>query len=105
MLKILLIDDEAGIRKLLSISLRGEGYDVITAENGKRGIELFEQEAPSIVLTDIKMPGTDGIGVLRRIKEINPETEVIVITGDGDMKLAVKSLQLDASDFITIQLH
>lgn len=101
MLKILLIDDEAGIRKLLSISLRGEGYDVITAKNGKRGIELFEQEAPSIVLTDIKMPGTDGIGVLKRIKEINPETEVIVITGDGDMKLAVKSLQLDASDFIT----
>jgi len=101
MLKILLIDDEAGIRKLLSISLRSEGYDVITAENGKRGIELFEQQAPSIVLTDIKMPGTDGIGVLRRIKEINPETEVIVITGDGDMKLAVKSLQLDASDFIT----
>jgi len=101
MLKILLIDDEAGIRNLLSISLRSEGYDVITAENGKRGIELFEQEAPSIVLTDIKMPGTDGIGVLRRIKEIHPETEVIVITGDGDMKLAVKSLQLDASDFIT----
>ena len=101
MLKILLIDDEAGIRKLLSISLRSEGYDVITAKNGKRGIELFEQEAPSIVLTDIKMPGTDGIGVLKRIKEINPETEVIVITGDGDMKLAVKSLQLDASDFIT----
>lgn len=97
----MIIDDEAGIRKLLSISLRSEGYDVITAENGKRGIELFEQEAPSIVLTDIKMPGTDGISILRRIKEINPETEVIVITGDGDMKLAVKSLQLDASDFIT----
>ncbi len=101
MLKVLLIDDEAGIRKLLSISLRSEGYDVITAKNGKSGIELFEQEAPSIVLTDIKMPGIDGIDVLRRIKEINPETEVIVITGHGDIKLAVKSLQLDASDFIT----
>ncbi|MCJ7616832.1 MAG: sigma 54-interacting transcriptional regulator [Desulfobacterales bacterium] len=101
MLKILLIDDEAGIRKLLSISLRSEGYDVITAKSGKSGIELFEQEAPSIVLTDIKMPGTDGIDVLRRLKEINPEAEVIVITGHGDMKLAVKSLQLDASDFIT----
>lgn len=101
MLKILLIDDEAGIRKLLSISLRSEGYDVITAENGKSGIELFEQEAPSIVLTDIKMPGIDGIDVLRRIKEINPEAEVIVITGHGDMKIAVKALQLDASDFIT----
>ena len=101
MLKILLIDDEEGIRQLLSISLRSEGYDVITANSGKSGIELFEQEVPSIVLTDIRMPGTDGIGVLRRIKEINPETEVIMITGGGDMKLAVKSLQLDASDFIT----
>ncbi len=101
MLKILLIDDEEGIRKLLSISLRSEGYDVITAENGKHGIELFEQEAPSIVLTDIEMPEIDGIDVLRRIKKINPETEVIVITGYGDMKLAVKSLQLEASDFIT----
>lgn len=101
MLKILLIDDEAGIRKLLSLSLRSEGYDVITAENGKRGIELFEQEAPSIVLTDIKMPEPYGIDVLRRIKQINPEAEVIVITGHADMKLAVKSLQLEASDFIT----
>ena len=101
MLKILLIDDEAGIRKLLSISLRSEGYDVITAENGKRGIELFEQEIPSIVLTDIKMPESYGIDVLRKIKQINPDTEVIVITGHADMKLAVKSLQLEASDFIT----
>jgi len=100
MLKILLIDDEAGIRKLLSISLRSEGYDVITAENGKRGIELFEQETPSIVLTDIKMPAPYGIDVLSRIKQINPETEVIVITGHADMKLAVKSLQLEASDFL-----
>ncbi len=100
MSKILLIDDEVGIRKLLSISLRSEGYDVIIAENGKRGIELFEQELPSIVLTDIQMPEADGISVLKRIKQIKPETEVIVITGHGDMKLAVKALQLDASDFI-----
>ena len=100
MLKLLLIDDEEGIRKLLSISLRNEGYDVITADNGQSGIELFEQEAPSIVLTDIKMPGMDGIDVLRRIKKINPDAEVIIITGYGDMENAVKSIQLEASDFI-----
>ena len=100
MLKLLLIDDEEGIRKLLSMSLRNEGYDVITAENGKSGIELFELEAPSIVLTDIKMPEMDGIDVLRRIKQINPDTEVIIITGYGDMENAVKSIQLEASDFI-----
>jgi len=99
--KILLIDDEAGIRTLLSISLKSDGYDVVTAENGKRGIELFEQEAPSIVLTDIKMPGMDGLDVLRRIKEISPETEVIVITGHGDIEVAIKALQFEASDFIT----
>ncbi|MBW2644987.1 MAG: sigma 54-interacting transcriptional regulator [Deltaproteobacteria bacterium] len=101
MSKILLIDDEAGIRTLLSISLKSDGYDVVTAENGKRGIELFEQEAPSIVLTDIKMPGMDGLDVLRRIKEISPETEVIVITGHGDIEVAIKALQFEASDFIT----
>ena len=100
MLKLLLIDDEEGIRKLLSISLRNEGYDVITADNGQSGIELFELENPSIVLTDIKMPGMDGIDVLRRIKRTNPDAEVIIITGHGDMEKAVKSIQLEASDFI-----
>ncbi|HUV51269.1 MAG TPA: sigma-54 dependent transcriptional regulator [Anaerolineae bacterium] len=100
-MKLLLIDDEEGIRKLLSISLRNEGYDVIMADNGHNGIELFKQKAPSIVLTDIKMPGIDGIDVLKRIKEINPDAEVIIITGHGDMEKAVKSIQLGASDFIT----
>ncbi len=101
MLKLLLIDDEEGIKKLLSISLRNEGYDVITADNGQSGIELFELENPSIVLTDIQMPGMDGIDVLTRIKRINPDAEVIIITGHGDMEQAVKSIQLEASDFIS----
>jgi PAS domain S-box-containing protein len=99
--KIMIIDDEDSIRKVLKISLSHKGYEVITAEDGAQGIELFQRERPAIVLTDIKMPGMDGIEVLRRIKEINPETEVIVITGHGDMDMAIQSLQLDASDFIT----
>ncbi len=101
MSKILVIDDEQSVRKLLEISLTHKGYQVMTAEDGKRGIETFQQERPHIVLTDIKMPHMDGIEVLRRIKQINPETEVIVITGHGDMDMAIQSLQLDASDFIT----
>ncbi|MFV9645352.1 MAG: sigma 54-interacting transcriptional regulator [Desulfobacterales bacterium] len=101
MLKILIIDDEEGIRKLLSISLKSEGYDVITAEDGKSGIELFEKETPSIILIDFQMPGMDGIDVLRRVKQINPDVEVIILTAYGGMDLAVKSLQLEASDFIT----
>ncbi len=101
MSKLLLIDDEEPIRKILGLYLRSQGHEVHTAADGQTGLELFEQERPPIVLTDIKMPGMDGIDVLKKIKEVSPETEVIVITGHGDMDLAVQSLQLDASDFIT----
>ena len=101
MFKLLLIDDEQPVREILGLSLRNDGYEVITAENGERGIELFQREKPPIVLTDVKMPGMDGIEVLKKIKEINPEAEVIVITGHGDIDLAIRSLQLEASDFIT----
>ena len=94
MSKVLVIDDESSIRKLLNISLTYKGYEVIIAEDGEQGIELFQRERPPIVLTDMKMPGVDGIEVLSRIKEINPEAEVIVITGHGDMDMAVRSLQL-----------
>jgi anti-anti-sigma factor len=70
-------------------------------------LEIFERERPRIVLTDIKMPGMDGIEVLRRIKAIDAQSEVIVITGHGDMDLAIRALNLDATDFINkpIQRH
>jgi len=98
---ILLVDDEAGIRKVLGISLQDSGYDVHTAENAKEALRLFEEMTPPIVLTDIKMPDMDGIELLRRIKKINPDTEVIMFTGHGDMGLAIKSLKNDATDFVT----
>ena len=99
--KILLVDDEEGIRKVLGISLTDSGYDVLTAENGEQALKLFSQHAPPIVLTDIKMPGIDGVTLLKNIKSKNPDTEVIMITGHGDMDLAIKSLQHDATDFVT----
>jgi YesN/AraC family two-component response regulator len=101
MRKLLLIDDEEGVRNILGLSLRNDGYNVLLAGDGRKGMELLKGEQPDIVLTDIKMPGMDGIEVLKKVKETRPETEVIVITGHGDMNLAIKSLQLDASDFIT----
>ena len=101
MAKLLFIDDEESVRKVFSMSLRKEGYEVLTAENGEKGLEVFMRENPPIALVDIKMPGIDGIEVLKRIKEINPETEVIIITGHGDMDSAIKALKLDASDFLT----
>ncbi|MDY6950176.1 MAG: response regulator [Thermodesulfobacteriota bacterium] len=99
--KVLLIDDEEPVRKIVGLYLRSKGHEVITAPDGKTGVELFHQERPPIVLTDVKMPGMDGLEVLRKVKEISPETEVIVITGHGDMNLSIQALQLDASDFVT----
>ena len=100
MSKILVIDDEESIRKLLKISLTHKGYEVITAEDGEKGIEAFQAERPPLVITDIKMPGIDGIEVLKRIRGLNPDTRVIVITGHGDMESAIEALQFEASDFI-----
>jgi FixJ family two-component response regulator/PAS domain-containing protein len=99
--KILLVDDEEGIRKVLGISLMDIGYRVLTAENGKDGLAVFRQHAPPIVLTDIKMPLMDGIELLQQIKAESPDTEVIMLTGHGDMDLAIKCLKLEATDFIT----
>ncbi|NNG00467.1 MAG: response regulator [Desulfobacteraceae bacterium] len=99
--KILLVDDELGIRKVLGISLADLGYEVMVAENGREALELFHRNTPPIVLTDIKMPVMDGVQLLQHIKRASPETEVIMLTGHGDMDLAIKCLKLEALDFIT----
>jgi signal transduction histidine kinase len=99
--QILLVDDEAGIRKVLGIFLADSGYSVTTAENGEDALAKFRQLRPSIVLTDIKMPEMDGIELLQHIKAESPDTEVIMFTGHGDMELAIKSLKYDATDFVT----
>jgi signal transduction histidine kinase len=99
--KILLVDDEEDIREVLRLALADVGYDVRVAENGEEALTIFHQERPPVILTDIKMPGLDGIELLRKIKIENPDTEVIMITGHGDMDLAIKSLKFEAADFIT----
>jgi DNA-binding NtrC family response regulator len=98
---ILLVDDEDGIRKVLGIALADMGYQVRTAENGVEALRIFKDERPPIVLTDIKMPEMDGIELLRRLKKISPDTEVIMVTGHGDMDLAIKSVKYEATDFVT----
>jgi len=99
--KILLIDDEKATLAMLGLLLRAYGYTVLTAENAAAGLEGFKKEKPPIVLTDIKMPGMDGIQLLRKIKEVNQDAEVIMITGHGDIDLAIQSMKFDATDFIT----
>jgi signal transduction histidine kinase len=98
--KILVIDDEEGLRDMLSFSLGKEGYKVSTARNGEEGIKKATEEDIDIVITDIKMPGMDGIAVLGKIKEINPRIEVIVATGYGTIESAIESLRKGAFDYI-----
>ncbi len=98
---ILLVDDEEDIRLVLSVALTDMGYDVIAAENGKEALRLFREKRPPIVITDIKMPDIDGVDLLRTIKEEAPDTEVVMITGHGDMDVAIQSFQQEATDFIT----
>jgi len=99
--RVLLVDDEAGIRKVLGISLADMGYEVETAKDGAEALERFRESRPPIVLTDIKMPGMDGIRLLRAVKSEDPDTEVIMITGHGDLDTAVMSLKYEATDFVT----
>ena len=98
---ILLVDDEDDLREVLDISLTDTGYDVLTAENGAQALNILKETDVPVVITDIKMPGIDGIELLRKIKNNNPETEVIMLTGHGDLDLAIKSLKHEATDFVT----
>ena len=98
--KILVIDDEKATLSMFRLFLEAYGYRVLTAENGTEGLEIFSKEKPAIVITDIKMPGIDGLTVLQRIKDIDPKAGVIVITGHGDTDLAQRALESNAVDFI-----
>ena len=98
--KILIVDDEDIIVRLLSMSLRSDGYETVTANCGEQGLAVFKAEAPDIVVTDIKMPGMDGLELLKKIKDIDPEKEVIIVTGHGDIDSTITALQFGASDFI-----
>lgn len=98
--KILLIDDEKANVRVLSMSLRADGYQVVSAYSGEEGLAVFEKESPQIILTDIKMPGMNGLEVLKNIKTRQPGVEVILITGHGDIDSAIEALQYGASDFI-----
>ena len=99
--KIVLIDDEEDIREVMAITLQDAGYSVVTAADGMVGLLLCDDTLPQIVITDIRMPGMDGLRVLETIKKKYPDIEVIVATAFGEMDLAIRALQLDASDFIT----
>lgn len=99
--KILIVDDDERILQTFGRHLRLKGYTVLTATNGIEGLELFSQEQPEVVFADVRMPPPDGFALLRTIRERKADAEVILITGHGDMELAVNALRAGASDFIS----
>jgi two-component system NtrC family response regulator len=99
--KILIIDDDTSLRRVLEYNLQEAGYQVLSAEDGEKGVRLFTEEAPALVITDMKMPGMDGMQVLRAIKERSPETLVIMITAFGTVDIAVEAMKAGAYDYIT----
>jgi DNA-binding NtrC family response regulator len=99
--KILIIDDDTSLRRVLEYNLQEAGYQVVAAAGGEEGLRLFGEEAPALVITDMKMPGMDGLQVLKAIKERSPETLVMIITAFGTVDIAVEAMKLGAYDYIT----
>jgi len=98
--RVLVVDDERIILELTSMILRSKGYEVLTADSGRQGLQIVEQQAPSIVLLDYMMPGMDGMTALRQIRERFPDTYVVMFTGKGSEEIAVELMKAGASDYI-----
>jgi len=98
--KILVVDDQRNMRTTLAMMLRGAGYEVDEASDGQEGSDLGARGAYDVVLTDLRMGGVDGIGVLRSVKEAHAMTEVIVMTAYGTIESAVEAMRLGAFDYI-----
>lgn len=97
---ILLIDDEPDFVEMLSLRLSDEGHRVRTALSGQEGLTALEGEEPDVVILDIKMPGLDGIEVLKTIRSAHPLVEIILLTGHGAVETAVEGLKSGAFDYL-----
>jgi DNA-binding NtrC family response regulator len=101
MAQVLIIDDHDTMREGLELLLRRRGHRTFAADGGKQGLEVLAENGVDLVITDLKMAHVDGIEVLRRVKERQPDTEVLVITAYGTIEKAVEAMKLGAADFIT----
>ncbi|MFT4861391.1 MAG: sigma-B regulation protein RsbU (phosphoserine phosphatase) [Pseudohongiellaceae bacterium] len=98
--KLLLIDDDAAVRRSFSVYLEDSGYSIIEAPNGVEGVALFESEHPDLVLCDLRMPDVDGLDVIRQVAAKDGKTPIIVISGYGEVEDAVQALRLGAADYL-----
>jgi two-component system response regulator PilR (NtrC family) len=99
--RILVVDDERSMREILEIFLKSEGYSVSVADNGKSALEVMKNDFFDLIITDMKMPKVGGLELLRNVKEISPDTVVVIITAFGTTESAVEAMKLGAYDYIT----
>jgi CheY-like chemotaxis protein len=100
-LRILLVDDYIPSRNVLEEFLEGHDVSIVTAENGLEAIHALKTDRFDLVVTDLKMPGANGIEVLRTAKEVNPDVQVIIITGYASLETAIEAIKAGAYDYIT----
>ena len=98
--KILLVDDEESIVKSLQQDFKQEGYEITIALSGEEAIEKLRDQQFDMVLSDLAMPGVDGIAVLNEAKKVNPEMITVILTGYGDMTSAIEALRLGVDDYL-----
>lgn len=99
--KILIVDDQYGIRVLLDEVFRKEGYQTYQAANGKQALALADEKKPDLVILDMKIPGMDGLEILKRIKILDKSIQVIMITAYGELDLIQEAMQLGALTHFT----
>lgn len=98
---ILIVDDEEGLREGLSKLLEGEGYAVIAAETGEEALQILQQSHIDLVLTDMRMPGMDGIELLKKIRERYGELGVIILTGYGQIESYIEAMNFGAIEYVS----
>jgi response regulator RpfG family c-di-GMP phosphodiesterase len=98
--RILIVDDDASVRDVISVLLQEEGSECRTAAGAEEALDLAAHEAPPLVISDMKMPGRDGIWLLEALRERHPETAVVMLTGYGDTEAAVDCLRRGAVDYL-----
>ncbi len=100
-LKLLVVDDETTLRTLVRAELESRGFDVDDAESGEMALDRLNSRHYNLVVLDIRMPGMDGLEVLRHIRQHDLADKVVMLTGVDELKLARESLKLGANDFLT----
>lgn len=99
--RILVVDDEVGMCDFLRYLLEGEGYEVDDANSAAESLDKLAENAYDLVLADIKMPGMDGLEMLRQIKQLDENTVVIVMTGYSSLETAIKAIKYNAHNYLT----